>query len=108
MEEELSLEDIAMGKRPKSKSKKEPKIGDKAKAKIAKVMGVVALMEKANMAMVNSYNEEEVEAMLDAHRELRDAQGFVMDMLRTAKNKYERAERKSKGKKGMGSCGYEY
>lgn len=107
--EDISLEDVAMGKRPKAKkkmAKKEPMIGQKAKAKIAKIESMTAMMEKANMNMLSSFNEEEIEDMLRAHRELSRSQSIVMDMLRETKSRYDRAERKKAGKGSP--CGFDY
>lgn len=106
--EDMSLEDVAMGKKPKAKKKmvKEPKIGPKAKAKITKIENMTMMLEKANMNMLSGFSEEEVEDMLRAHRELSRSQSIVMDMLRETKSRYERAERKKAGKDT--SCGYSY
>ena len=85
--EDMGMEDMAMGERPKKKMKKAEKkepVSDAAKAKIKKIMAIVEASEGMSVKALKKFNKTELKMMCKAHQKLQDASYRIKDMIREA------------------------
>ena len=84
--QEISLEDLAMGKLPKkdNKGNKTEPMSDSVKAKIKKVATIVDNIDGMSVKSLKKYNKTELKAMLKAYDKTQDALYRAKEMIREA------------------------
>ena len=90
--EEISLEDLAMGKRPKKEKCKEKPIGKAAKARIAAFTSLQNKLDSLSVKNLEQFNEDELEAMVKAQHRLRRGLETAGDMVRTVLRRKEMSD----------------
>jgi len=84
--EELTLEDIAMGKKPKKnrKGEKPDPVSDAVMAEIKKMAAMVKKAESKSVASFKKYNKTELKMLLKAYNEVQDNLYRIKEMARDA------------------------